>query len=129
MTLKDRLNVDIIGPHVADIPWLSTIIERAEFHGIVDGARNCTPDRFLEEGDIVQFGDHQFHVLHCPGHAPGHIVFVNKAARVAHLGDVMLSGSLGRADLPFGDQTALIRSVKEKLLPLGDFYMWPRSRE
>jgi glyoxylase-like metal-dependent hydrolase (beta-lactamase superfamily II) len=59
-------------------------------------------------------------VLHCPGHAPGHVVYYNREAGFAHVGDVLFSGSIGRTDLPGGDHAALIRSIKEKLLPLGD---------
>ena len=67
-----------------------------------------------------KFIEHLFEVLHCPGHAPGHVVYYNAAARFAHVGDVLFQGSVGRTDLPGGDHAALIRSIKEKLLPLGD---------
>jgi len=88
--------------------------------GLADPVRNVTPDRFLTEGETVSFGAHRFEVLHCPGHAPGHVVFYSRAAKFAHVGDVLFSGSIGRTDLPGGDHAALIRSIKEKLLPLGD---------
>jgi hydroxyacylglutathione hydrolase len=81
---------------------------------------NCTPDRYLEEGEQVSFGTHIFDVLHCPGHAPGHVVYVNKAAGFAHVGDVLFNGSIGRTDLPGGNHAQLIASIKNKLLPLGD---------
>jgi len=60
--------------------------------------------------------------LHCPGHTPGHIVFVNHAARFAVVGDVLFQGSVGRTDFPYGDHEALIRSIRDKLLPLGDAF-------
>lgn len=119
MELKEALNVDIVGPHEADRPLLSRIAEQARAYGIA-GARNCTPDRFLDEGEVVSFAGHDFEVLHCPGHAPGHVVFYNRAQKFAHVGDVLFSGSIGRTDLPGGDHEALIRSIKEKLFPLGD---------
>jgi len=119
MELKDALGVEIIGPHEADAPLLSRIAEQARTYGI-SGLANCTPDRFLTEGETVSFGDHTFEVLHCPGHAPGHVVFYNRDAKFAHVGDVLFSGSIGRTDLPGGDHATLIRSIKEKLLPLGD---------
>ena len=59
-------------------------------------------------------------MLHCPGHTPGHVVFVNQAARFALVGDVLFQGSVGRTDFPYGDHAALIRAITEKLLPLGD---------
>ena len=120
MDLKDALGVDIIGPHEGDRQMLLNLELQAQKYGIGEGVRNCTPDRFLVEGESVSFGEHVFEVFHCPGHAPGHVVYFNRAARFAHVGDVLFNGSIGRTDLPGGDHAALIRSIKEKLLPLGD---------
>lgn len=119
MELKAALGVDIVGPHEADAPLLARIAEQARNYGI-EGLANCTPDRYLAEGEKLSFGEHEFEVLHCPGHAPGHVVYYNRAAKFAHVGDVLFSGSIGRTDLPGGDHETLIRSIKEKLLPLGD---------
>jgi len=120
MDLKEALGVDIVGPHEADKGLLSNLENQARMFGLGGAVRNCVPDRFLSEGDTVSFGEHVFEVLHCPGHAPGHVVFYNRAAKFAHVGDVLFHGSVGRTDLPGGDHAALIRSIKEKLLPLGD---------
>jgi len=120
MDLKDALGVDIIGPHEADKPLLDNLENQAVRFGVQDAVRNCVPDRFLTEGEKVSFGGHTFEVLHCPGHAPGHVVFYNRANAFAHVGDVLFNGSVGRTDLPGGDHATLIRSIKEKLLPLGD---------
>ncbi|MBX3576574.1 MAG: MBL fold metallo-hydrolase [Rhizobiaceae bacterium] len=120
MDLKDALGVEIVGPHLADKPLLDNLESQAVRFGIAGGVRNCAPDRYLSEGDTVSFGEHVFEVLHCPGHAPGHVVYFDRAARFAHVGDVLFAGSIGRTDLPGGDHEALIRSIKEKLLPLGD---------
>ena len=120
MELKEKLGgIEIIGSHKDDLLLLQNIEKQAATYGI-GGMRNCTPDRFLEEGETVSFGDHHFKVFHCPGHAPGHVVFFNEAARFAHVGDVLFRGSVGRTDLPGGDHDQLMRSIKEKLLPLGD---------
>jgi hydroxyacylglutathione hydrolase len=54
------------------------------------------------------------------GHTPGHVVFVNAAARLALVGDVLFRGSVGRTDILGGDHAALIASIKTKLLPLPD---------
>ena len=117
--LKQALGVEIIGPHEADAPLLSGIEKQAQTYGL-SGVRNCTPDRFVNEGETVSFAGHVFEIFHCPGHAPGHVVYFNRAARFAHVGDVLFRGSVGRTDLPGGDHQALISSIKEKLLPLGD---------
>lgn len=120
MDLKDALGVEIIGPHEADKMLLDNLETQAVRFGLPGGVRNCQPDRYLTEGETVSFGDHTFEVLHCPGHAPGHVVFYNRANKFAHVGDVLFNGSIGRTDLPGGNHATLIRSIKDKLLPLGD---------
>ncbi len=119
LDLKEALGVDIVGPHEADRFLLDRLEETGAQYGI-SGARSVTPDRWLADGDTVALGEHVFEVLHCPGHAPGHVVFFNRAGRFAFVGDVLFNGSIGRTDLPGGDHAALIRSIREKLLPLGD---------
>ncbi len=120
MELKEALGIDIIGPHADDKPLLDNLEAVTQRFGLTDAVRNCVPDRFLSEGEVLSFGDHRFEVLHCPGHAPGHVVYYNRAQAFAHVGDVLFAGSIGRTDLPGGDHATLIRSIKEKLLPLGD---------
>ncbi len=120
MDLKEALGVEIVGPHQADLPLLANLEMQALRFGLTGKVRNCVPDRWLAEGDVVSFGGHEFEVLHCPGHAPGHVVFYNRAEKFAHVGDVLFRGSVGRTDLPGGDHAALIASIKDKLLPLGD---------
>jgi hydroxyacylglutathione hydrolase len=116
--LKQALGVKIIGPGIEDRELCEQIEKQAEMFGVT--GRNVYPDRWLAEGDTITIGGHKFDVYHCPGHAPGHVVFVNPEARFAHVGDVLFQGSVGRTDLPGGDHDALIRSIKTKLLPLGD---------
>ena len=118
--LKKILGVTIVGPHKADRELLENIEKQSEMFGVPGGFQNAYPDQWLEEGDTVDVGGHEFKVFFCPGHAPGHVVFFNEEARFAHLGDVLFQGSIGRTDLPGGDHGQLIASIKEKLFPLGD---------
>ena len=120
MALKRALDVEIVGPHRDDEMLLSNLEAQARMFGLPADVENVTPDRWLDAGDEVGFGTHVFSVLHCPGHAPGHVVFHNEAASFAHVGDVLFRGSIGRTDLPGGDHATLIRSIKDRLLPLGD---------
>ena len=120
MDLKDHLGVEILGPHRDDAFLLSRLEDQARQFGLPGSVRNCSPDRWLEEGDTLSIGEHSFDVLHCPGHAPGHVVFVNRAMNFAHLGDVLFKGSIGRTDLPGGDHEQLLASIRDKVLPLGD---------
>ncbi len=117
--LAEALAVSIDGPDERDRFLLEGLEDQARTYGFPD-VRNVTPSRWLHEGDQVMLGEHRFDVLHCPGHTPGHIVFVHRDARFAVVGDVLFQGSIGRTDFPYGDHAALIRSIAEKLLPLGD---------
>ena len=116
--LKERLGVPIEGPHEKERPLLDGLAQQGKAYGME--ARPVTPDRWLAEGDTVTVAGHTFDILHCPGHSPGSVVYVNKAQRFALVGDVLFSGSIGRTDLPFGDHKALIDAIRTKLLPLGD---------
>jgi glyoxylase-like metal-dependent hydrolase (beta-lactamase superfamily II) len=59
-------------------------------------------------------------VIHCPGHTPGHVVFFNREARFAQVGDVLFQGSIGRTDFPGGDQQLLIEGIHRHLFGLPD---------
>lgn len=117
--LAAELGVPVEGPHIADKFLIDAMPDQGLRFGIM-GAKAFTPDRWLEDGDTVTVGDLSFAVLHCPGHAPGHVVFHNAESRFALVGDVIFKGSVGRTDLPGGDTDTLIRSIREKLFPLGD---------
>jgi glyoxylase-like metal-dependent hydrolase (beta-lactamase superfamily II) len=117
--LRDALKVPIEGPHAADKYLLDNVEMSGRSFGMT-GVRNFLPDRWLNEGDQVRIGELTFDILHCPGHSPGSVVFFNKEMRFAHVGDVLFSGSVGRTDLPGGSHETLIKSITDKLLPLGD---------
>ena len=117
--LAEKLNVPIEGPHVEDTFLLEALPESGTKYGMT-GVRPVTPDRWLKEGDTVTVGDLEFKIYEAPGHTPGSVVFFNDANRFALVGDVLFQGSVGRTDFPRGDHEALIRSIKEKLYPLGD---------
>ena len=117
--LRDELKVPIIGPHVADKYLLDYVVASGANFGMT-GVRNFAPDRWLNEGDQLKIGDLVFDIYHAPGHSPGSVVFFNKDMRFAIVGDVLFNGSVGRTDLPGGDHATLIRSINDKLLPLGD---------
>jgi len=117
--LRDALKVAIEGPQAADKFLLDNVAASGMRFGMT-GVRDFAPDRWLEEGDQVAIGELSFDILHCPGHSPGSVVFFNNELRFAHVGDVLFNGSVGRSDLPGGDHATLIKSIKQKLLPLGD---------
>jgi glyoxylase-like metal-dependent hydrolase (beta-lactamase superfamily II) len=111
--------VPVDGPDERDGFLLGDLSRSGGRWGVPD-ARDIAPDQFLAEGDAVDIGGHRFEVLHCPGHTPGHVAFVNRDVGFALVGDVLFRGSVGRTDFSYGDSRALLRSIREKLLPLGD---------
>ncbi|WP_119420624.1 MBL fold metallo-hydrolase [Desertibaculum subflavum] len=117
--LAEALDLPIEGPHRDDQFWIERIPRSAEQYGFPP-ARMFTPDRWLEHGDKVTVGPMEFDVIHCPGHTPGHVVFFNAASRVAIVGDVLFRSSIGRSDLPRGNHSDLVRSIRQRLFPLGD---------
>ncbi|WP_336288213.1 MBL fold metallo-hydrolase [Bartonella sp. CB60] len=119
MQAKEALGVKIIGSHRDDKPVMDAVNESAKIYGIAE-TRICVPDRWLEDGDSVHFSEHVFNVLHTPGHSPGHVIYFNEKERFALLGDVLFRGSIGRTDLPFCSHEKLMKSLEDKILPLGD---------
>ena len=117
--LRESLGIPIIGPQRDEQFWLDALPQQAEMFGFPP-LLPFTPDQWLQDGDSVEVGSIRFEVLHCPGHTPGHVVFYQAEARLAFVGDVLFKGSIGRSDFPRGDHAALIRSIREKLFPLGD---------
>jgi len=118
LSARAGVPIPVEGPDRRDEFLLNGIAEQAAAYGFE--ASNVTPDRWLAEGEKLTLGPHSFDILHCPGHTPGSLVFVNAASRFMLVGDVLFQGSVGRTDFAYGDHDALIDAIRTKLLPLGD---------
>lgn len=110
--LKKALNADVM-------------IHKEDAELLVDGNKNLSatmpmgsieiePDKLLEHGDIIEFGDLQAEIIHTPGHTKGCMCI--KVGDNIITGDTLFAGSIGRTDLPGGDHETIIRSIKEKLM-------------
>lgn len=117
--LRERTGVKVEGPHIEDQFWLDQIEDNAQRYGVT-GLRNVTPDRYFNDGEVLEFEGVRFDVSHTPGHTPGHVVIHNAALKIAFVGDVLFQGSIGRTDFPRGNHQQLIDSITRKLWPLGD---------
>ncbi len=116
--LSSRLSIPIEGPQQHDKFWIDAIPQQIQSFNFPH-SDSFTPDRWLIDGDSVEFGEQKLSVIHCPGHTPGHVIFFHSPSKLAIVGDVLFNGSIGRTDLPQGDYQTLIDSIKNKLWPLG----------
>jgi glyoxylase-like metal-dependent hydrolase (beta-lactamase superfamily II) len=117
--LAARLAIPIEGPQQEEKFWIDQLPQQGQMFGLGQAAA-FIPDRWLDEGDTVSFGEVTLSVLHCPGHTPGHVVFFHAPSKLAIVGDVLFQGSIGRTDFPRGSHSALINAIRSKLWPLGD---------
>jgi glyoxylase-like metal-dependent hydrolase (beta-lactamase superfamily II) len=117
--LRARLGVPIWGPGREDRFWIEQLTMQGRMFGLGDFS-GFEPDRWLEEGDVIEFGNVKLDVLHCPGHTPGDMVLVHRPSKLVVANDVLFAGSIGRTDFPRGDHATLLRSIREKLLTLPD---------
>jgi hydroxyacylglutathione hydrolase len=84
------------------------------------------PDKFLEERELVCFGNSELTVLHVPGHSPGSICLYSAHDGLLICGDVLFNGSIGRTDLMEGGFNLLITGIHEKLMVLPrETIVWP----
>lgn len=115
--LKQAWSVPVIGPHKEDAFWLDQIQEVSARYGFPIPEK-VTVDQWLEGGEVLKLGEHEFEVRYTPGHTPGHVVFYCKEVNLLWTGDVLFKGSIGRTDFPRGDFDTLINSIKTQLFTL-----------
>lgn len=106
--------------HKDDIITLDAVQSYAHVYGFPGYTPPPTPNKLLNGGEKLQFGDIEFDVFFTPGHAPGHVVYYNQATETVVNGDVLFAGSFGRVDLPGGDLETLKKSIFETMFQLPD---------
>lgn len=107
--------------HDGDNLWYS----QAKMSGDRWGIQVTQPDpatHQLKHGDEIRLGNFDLEVRFTPGHAPGHVVFIDHKTKQVIGGDVLFKGSIGRTDLPMCNHDDLITSIKEQLFTLEDDY-------
>ncbi|EPR67950.1 MBL fold metallo-hydrolase [Cyclobacterium qasimii] len=105
--------------HAEEEPILKAVSSYSSNYGFAQ-YQESSVDHFLQEGEIVKFGNTELMPLWVPGHSPGHLVFYHQASKTCIAGDTLFQGSIGRTDLPGGDHETLINAIKEKLFNLPD---------
>ena len=92
---------------------------QAQWLGVATPAKTDI-DLNAREGESIQLGAAEFHVLDTPGHTQGSISVWIPAENKLVAGDTLFLDSIGRTDLPGGDSRQILRSIHDKLLPLDD---------
>ena len=105
--------------HKDDVYFIENHLNSAIMYGL-KVEQSPMPSHFLNEGDVISFGNSTLDIVHTPGHSPGSISFYNQQDKFIISGDVLFFACIGRTDLPLGNYNDLIKSIKTKLLPLGD---------
>ena len=75
-------------------------------------------DRFVKDEELLVTAGCSIRVLHTPGHTIGGCCYYLADENLLFSGDTLFWESVGRTDFPTGSMSALVRSIKEKLMVL-----------
>lgn len=106
--------------HKDGLHFLENAVEYGDTFGF-NVEQQVMPDEYLEDGQILKFGNQQLKVLYTPGHASGSVCLYHEEEKIVWVGDVLFQNSIGRTDLPTGNFNTLIESIKTKLFVLPDY--------
>ena len=114
--IQEHFKIDFF-LHKEDLFLIDNVSEQAKAFGL-----NPIPkpdvNKYVNGGDKISLGNKFISVIHTPGHSPGGVCY--HVDNSVFVGDTMFAGSIGRTDFPGGSYETLIKSIKEKLFPLGD---------
>lgn len=126
--LKRKYAVNVF-LHPKDEVIFTDVPLRATTYGL-RGYEHGKIDEWLTEGDRIRFGNTALDVVFTPGHAPGHVAFVNHVDRYIVGGDVLFRGSVGRTDFPYCNHADLLHSIRTQFMTLPDDYtVYPGHNE
>ncbi len=110
--------------HPDDLPILENLAQSLRRFGMREVPPAPKPEIDLHPGDILELGAERFEVRHVPGHAPGHVIFINHMRQMVFDGDTVFEGSVGRTDIPpYGNHETLMNAIQSQILTLPDEYM------
>ncbi len=111
--------------HKAGLPFLLNGHKQGEIYGF-ELQKIIEPEKYIEDGDLIRFGNSVLKVAYTPGHADGSVCFINEPGKFVITGDVLFHESIGRTDFPTGNFDLLMESIRTKLFTLeDDFTVWP----
>ena len=114
--LSDQTGAPVVF-HAADVFQLGWMEQQAAWMG-VPVPRTSPPDLDATDGMKITVGAETGEVLHTPGHTEGSISLYFPQSSLLLAGDTLFRGGIGRTDLPGGDGRLILRSIRDRLLPL-----------
>ena len=115
--IKKQFDVELEA-HKDDQFLIDSFDEQMSMFGFSSNGYKPTVGKYIDENDIIEFGNQKLTIMHIPGHSPGSIAFYNKEEDCVVSGDVLFNGSVGRTDLLQGNHNQLIEGIKAKLMTL-----------
>lgn len=113
----DKYGVELWA-HKEELFTLGLADRSAAMYGIDGYVPSPEPTRFVEDHELLTFGELQFKVIFGPGHAVGHVAFYNAANKTLIGGDILFRGSFGRVDLPGGSMDILKETIHNRMFTL-----------
>lgn len=111
--------------HPADELMLTRVASVAGMYGL-QAENSPPPDRLLEDGMLLTFGNQQLRVIHTPGHTPGGCCLYLESEQKLISGDTLFADGVGRTDLPGGSHAQLVDSIRTRLFTLPpQVQVWP----
>lgn len=102
-----------------DLEQLKLMPMQAAWLGI-ETPETASPEGNLVTGQIVGLETLPAVVMHTPGHTQGSVCLHFKPLSLVLAGDTLFAGSIGRTDLPGGNEHQILRSIHDNLLILPD---------
>ncbi len=104
--------------HPNEVPLLENFPAICTLYGLPRPEPSPQPERFLQGGDVITFGNTRLEVRPTPGHSPGGLSFYCAEAGFVVVGDALFYESIGRTDLPGSHHDTLIHSIRTQLFTL-----------
>ena len=112
--------------HRGELPVLERYPEVCKMYGITQFEPSPMPNRFIEDNEIISFGNSSLKAMLVPGHSPASLAFYNEKESYVIAGDVLFLESIGRTDLPGGDHETLLTSIRARMFALpGETLVYP----
>lgn len=116
--VKERYGVEFVCS-AKDNFLIENAATSAGIFGVKTGAIPL-PDTDIDTIEELRFGETSLRIIPTPGHTPGHVSLYEPQSKIVLTGDTLFRESIGRTDLPGGDYSWIMRSIIDRLLPLGD---------